>query len=341
MMASPVRSRHTPVMLREVLAALAPRKGGVYVDATAGDGGYTRAILNAADCKVYAFDRDPSAIERARSWAKEFTGRLVLINRPFAEMREALAEEGVETVDGVVFDLGVSSMQLDEGARGFSFRHDGPLSMRMDGGKPDATDVIAQADAPDLAAIFRRYGEENRANAIARAVVREREKAPIETTAQLAGIIEKATPGAARLKIHPATRVFQALRIFVNDELGQLVAGLRAAERLLRPAGRLVVVAFHSLEDRIVKRFLAGRSSARRGGSRHLPPSDEPPPSFELLYQRAVEPTTVEIGENPRSRSAKLRAALRTDAPPAPDGAEALGAPKEIRLKFMDGGQHK
>lgn len=341
MIASPEMPRHTPVMLNEVLAALAPKNGGVYVDATAGDGGYTRAILNAADCTVYSFDRDPSAIERAKRWASEFAGRLVLINRPFAEMREALAEKGVEVVDGVVFDLGVSSMQLDEGARGFSFRHDGPLSMRMDGGKPDAADVVARADAPDLAAIFRRYGEENRANAIARAIVRERDKAPVETTAQLARIVEQATPGAARLKIHPATRVFQALRIFVNDELGQLVAGLRAAERLLRPAGRLVVVAFHSLEDRIVKRFLAGRSSARRGGSRHLPPADAAPSSFELLYPRAVEPTPGEVDDNPRSRSARLRAALRTDAPPAPDGDDGLGAPKEIRLTFMDGGRHK
>lgn len=332
-------SKHKPVMLREVIAALAPKKGGVYVDATAGDGGYTRAILNAADCTVYSFDRDPTAIERAKSWAKEFAGRLFLINRPFAEMREALAEQGVEMVDGVVFDLGVSSMQLDEGERGFSFRHDGPLSMRMDGGKPDAADVVARADAPDLATIFRRYGEENRANAIARAVIREREKTPIETTGRLARIVEQATPGAARLKIHPATRVFQALRIFVNDELGQLVAGLRAAERLLRPAGRLVVVAFHSLEDRIVKRFLAARSNAKRGGSRHAPPAQEAPPSFELLYSRPVEAAEDEVKDNPRARSAKLRAALRTEAPPAADSDEALGAPKEIRLAFMNGGK--
>ncbi|WP_428410681.1 16S rRNA (cytosine(1402)-N(4))-methyltransferase RsmH [Hyphococcus sp.] len=332
-------SKHKPVMLQEILAALAPKKGGVYVDATVGDGGYTRAILNAADCIVYGFDRDPTAIERAKEWAKEFAGRLFLINRPFAEMREALNERGVEVVDGIVFDIGVSSMHLDEAERGFSFRNDGPLSMRMDGGKPDAADVIARADAPDLAAIFRRYGEENRASALARAIIREREKAPITTTGQLASIVEKATPGAGRLKIHPATRVFQALRIFVNDELGQLIAGLRAAERLLRPAGRLVVVAFHSLEDRIVKRFLANRVEAKGGGSRHLPPTDRPPASFELLYPRAVEPSEKEISENPRARSAKMRAAVRTEAPPAPDGDDALGAPKEIRLSFMHGGK--
>ena len=330
---------HKPVMLQEVIAALAPKAGGVYVDATFGAGGYSRAILAAADCTVYGFDRDPTAIARAREWATEFAGRLFLINRPFAEMREALAEEGVETVDGVVFDLGVSSMQLDEAERGFSFRFDGPLSMRMDGGKPDAADVIARADAQDLATIFRRYGEENRASAIARAILREREKAPIETTARLAEIVEKATPGAARLKIHPATRVFQGLRIFVNDELGQLIAGLRAAERLLRPAGRLVVVAFHSLEDRIVKRFLAGRSEARSSGSRHMPPEDAPPASFTLLYPRAVEPSPGEVEGNPRARSAKLRAGIRTEASPSPEGDDDLGAPKEISLSFMDGGR--
>ncbi len=341
MTAASPQSGHKPVMLKEVIEALAPKNGGVYVDATFGAGGYTRAILAAADCVVYGFDRDPTAIERAKEWAKEFAGRLFLINRPFAEMREALAEEGVETVDGVVFDLGVSSMQLDEAERGFSFRFDGPLSMRMDGGKPDAAEVIARADAQDLATIFRRYGEENRANALARAILREREKAPIETTAQLAAIVEKATPGAGRLKIHPATRVFQALRIFVNDELGQLIAGLRAAERLLRPAGRLVVVAFHSLEDRIVKRFLTGRSDAKSSGSRHLPPADEPPASFELLYPRAVAASQEEIDENSRARSAKLRAGLRTEAAPAPDAGEALGAPKEIKLSFMDGGRQK
>ncbi|WP_375206697.1 16S rRNA (cytosine(1402)-N(4))-methyltransferase RsmH [Hyphococcus sp.] len=334
---------HQPVMLKEVIAALAPKKGGVYVDATFGAGGYARAILNAADCTVYGFDRDPTAIERAKEWAKEFSGRLFLINRPFAEMREALNEEGVEVIDGVVFDLGVSSMQLDEAERGFSFRHEGPLSMRMDGEKPDAEDVIARADAQDLAAIFRRYGEENRASAIARAIIREREKAPITTTDQLASIVEKATPVPARQKgkkkIHPATRVFQALRIFVNDELGQLIAGLRAAERLLRPAGRLVVVAFHSLEDRIVKRFLASRSESKGGGSRHLPPAERPPASFELLYPRALEPSNEETADNPRARSAKLRAAVRTEAPPAPDGDDALGAPKEIKLSFMHGGK--
>lgn len=329
---------HTPVMLNEVLSALAPRNGGVYVDATFGAGGYTRAILNAADCTVYGFDRDPTAIERAKGWAKEFAGRLFLINRPFAEMREALEENGVEVVDGVVFDLGVSSMQLDEAERGFSFRHDGPLSMRMDGGKPDAADVIAKADAHELAAIFRGYGEEKRAGQLAKAIVKARGEAPVETTGRLASIIDKATPAAIRKKIHPATRVFQALRIFVNDELGQLVAGLRAAERLLRPAGRLVAVTFHSLEDRIVKRFLAGGEAATSGGSRHLPPEKETPRSFDLLYSKAIAASKEEAQENPRARSAKLRAGVRTNASPGAIDEATLGVPKSVEFSFLSGG---
>ncbi len=328
---------HTPVMLNEVLAALEPQNGGVYVDATFGAGGYSRAILNAADCTVYGFDRDPTAIERAKEWAKEFAGRLFLINRPFAEMREALEEEGVEIVDGVVFDVGVSSMQLDEAERGFSFRRDGPLSMRMDGGKPDAADVVAKAEARDLAAIFRNYGEEKRSAQLAKAIVRARENEAITSTGRLASVIEAATPAAARKKIHPATRVFQALRIFINDELGQLIAGLRAAERLLRPAGRLVAVTFHSLEDRIVKRFLAGGESAK-GGSRHLPPAEETPAPFQLLYAKAIAANADEAAQNPRARSAKLRAAERTNAAPLALDDFALGAPKPVELSFLNGG---
>ncbi|CAK9042066.1 UDP-N-acetylmuramoyl-tripeptide--D-alanyl-D-alanine ligase (D-alanyl-D-alanine-adding enzyme) (UDP-MurNAc-pentapeptide synthetase) [Durusdinium trenchii] len=229
---------HAPVMVSEVLAALAPRAGGVYVDATFGGGGYTRAILKAAECTVFGFDRDRSALDRARNWAGEFGDRLRLVNRPFAQMMEGLREAEVAAVDGVVFDLGVSSMQLDEAERGFSFRHEGPLSMRMDGGKPDAGDVVAAASAQELAAIFRIYGEEKRSGVIAKAIVAARAAGPIVTTTSLAAIVEKAAPSPAS-KIHPATRVFQALRIFINDELGQLAAGLRAAESLLRPAGRL------------------------------------------------------------------------------------------------------
>lgn len=306
---------HIPVMAKEVLEALAPKEGGVYVDATFGAGGYTRAILKAADCTVYGFDRDPNAIARAEGWAGEFGEKLKLINRPFAEMEEALAEAGVDAVDGVVFDLGVSSMQLDEAERGFSFRQEGPLSMRMDGGRPDAGDVVAKADAKELAAIFKTYGEEKKSGQIARAIVVERDRAPIRTTTALAAIAEKAAPVRGQSKIHPATRIFQALRIFVNDELGQLITGLRAAERLLRPAGRLVVVTFHSLEDRIVKRFFAARIPAQPAASRHAPPSEIAPAAFENLYAKALAPSDEETASNPRARSAKLRAGIRLEGP--------------------------
>ncbi len=330
---------HIPVMEAEVIAALAPKAGGVYVDATFGAGGYTRAILQAADCTVYGFDRDPTAIMRAKSWAVEFGDKIRLINRPFAEMAEALEEKGVTKVDGVVFDLGVSSMQLDEGGRGFSFRKEGPLSMRMDGGKPDAGDVIANASSRELSGIFKFYGEEKRSGVIARAIVAERDIAPIETTLALAAIIEKAAPIYGKTKIHPATRVFQALRIYVNDELGQLVAGLRAAEKILAPAGRLVAVAFHSLEDRIVKRFFATRMATRTGGSRHAPPEAAPVPSFKPVYPKAIEPSEAEIEINARSRSAKLRAGERLDASPAPANDEVLGLPKRIEINIQKEGR--
>ncbi|MBB5519245.1 16S rRNA (cytosine(1402)-N(4))-methyltransferase RsmH [Amphiplicatus metriothermophilus] len=318
---SGARASHAPVMVEEMLAALAPVDHGVYVDATFGGGGYARAILAAADCRVYGFDRDPVAIERGREWAGAYAGRLALINRPFAEMEAGLAEAGVDALDGAVFDLGVSSMQLDEPARGFSFRHDGPLSMRMDGGRPDAADVVNQASEKALAAIFKGYGEERHARRIAKAVVRERDKAPIETTGRLAEIVAAAVPARGAARIHPATRVFQALRIFVNDELGQLAEGLAACERLLRPAGRLVVVTFHSLEDRMVKHFLAARARAP-GGSRHAPPAADEAPAFRLLFAKARRPSEAEVADNPRARSAKLRAAVRADAP-------ARGAPAE------------
>jgi len=319
---------HTPVLLDAVLDRLKPATGEVYVDATLGAGGYAGAILQAADCRVVGFDRDPTAIARAKDWAEVRGGRLTLVERPFAELAEGLADLGVEAVDGIVFDLGVSSMQLDEPARGFSFLKEGPLSMRMDGGAPDAGDVVNKAEPGDLAAIFRAYGEERRAGAIARAIVRAREKAPLKTTRRLAEVIEAAEPPGPPAKIHPATRVFQALRIFVNDELGQLARGLLAAERLLRPAGRLVVVAFHSLEDRIVKRFLAARSGDRSvGGSRHAPPREAITPTFRTLTRRPVEASDAERATNPRARSAKLRAAERTAAAaPAVDLDAAVAA---------------
>lgn len=329
-------SSHIPVMIEEAIDALAVKNDGVYVDATFGAGGYTKAILAAANCSVYAFDRDPNAIAAAREWAGEFEDRLILINRPFAEMEEALKAHGVEKIDGAVFDLGVSSMQLDEGERGFSFRHDGPLSMRMDSDKPDAQDVIAKADDKQLTAIFKAYGEEKNAGRLARLIVRAREKQPITTTRALAKIIEDATPVRGAVKIHPATRVFQALRIFVNDELGQLVAGLRAAERLLRPAGRLVAVTFHSLEDRIVKKFFAARTQLRSGGSRHQPEVSPAPATFQLLSSKAVVAREREAAVNPRARSAKLRAGVRLDGS-ANESIDGIGFPSHRNLPDLEG----
>jgi 16S rRNA (cytosine1402-N4)-methyltransferase len=321
--------RHVPVMLDEVLEALGPERDEVLVDATLGAGGYARAMLERARSRVVAFDRDPSAIASARAWADEYGDRLMLINRPFSELEAGAAEAGFECVDGATFDLGVSSMQLDEAERGFSFQADGRLSMRMDMGKPDAADVVNAAEASDLAEIFRTFGEERHAGRIARAIVERRSDAPIVTTGELASVVAAASPKGAE-KIHPATRVFQALRIFVNDELGELVRGLLAAERLLRPAGRLIVVTFHSLEDRIVKRFLADRSGHAPGLSRHVPEQANAEPTFELLSAKPRTPSDAEIARNPRARSAKLRAAVRLKSAARPDSGAF--APAALRL---------
>lgn len=328
---------HAPVLLNEAVDALSPIDHGVYVDATFGGGGYARAVLARANCAVYGFDRDPAAIARARDWSQAYAGRLALINRPFAEIEEGLSEMSVEAVDGVVFDLGVSSMQLDEPERGFSFMRDGPLSMRMDGGKPDAADVVNRAEATDLAAIFKVYGEEKRAGRIARAIVEERRTAPIETTGRLAAIVKRASPPMREEKIHPATRIFQALRIFVNDELGQLAKALFAAERLLRPAGRLVVVTFHSLEDRIVKRFLVDRAGTGAKPSRHAPAPQRGEATFRLLNEKPLTPSDAEVKENPRARSAKLRAAIRTDAPPSTGDFRAFVPPLTLSKQLSPG----
>ena len=321
---------HAPVMAAEAIAALAPKPGGVYVDATFGAGGYSRRMLETPNASVYGFDRDPSAIARGRALERAHAPRLTLVEAPFDDMERMLAARGVSAIDGVVFDLGVSSMQLDEAERGFSFRRDGPLSMRMDGGKPDAADVVNRAEPEDLAAIFRAYGEERAAGRIARAVAAERENGPIATTRALAEIVERAAPPRREDKIHPATRVFQALRIFVNDELGQIARALLAAERLLRPAGRLVVVTFHSLEDRIVKRFLADRSEGAAAPSRHAPPGAERGATFRALTAKPLIPGAEEIADNPRARSAKLRAAMRLDAPARADSAAF--EPASLRL---------
>jgi len=303
-------SGHTPVMIDEVMEARAPRDDAIYIDGTFGGGGYTRALLMRAKCKVIAIDRDPEAIARGAALAKEFETRLTLIEGAFSEM-DRLA--GI-AVDGIALDLGFSSFQLDDPERGFSFSSDGPLDMRMSRSGSSAADVVNTLTEHDLADLIWRYGEEKKSRNIARAIVAAR---PVSTTRALAQIVERAAgPGAKRYAIHPATRTFQALRIYVNDELGELERGLEAAERSLRPTGHLAVVSFHSLEDRIVKKFLAERSGRDAIGSRHLPqPSEQPAPTFLLSKTSSLPPSDEEVRENPRARSARLRAAERTSAP--------------------------
>ena len=311
-------ARHLPVLLDEVIEHLAPHDGGTYVDGTFGAGGYTRAILDAADTSVIAIDRDPTAIEGGQALVAASGGRLTLAHARFGELAEVIAAQGIDGVDGVVLDIGVSSMQIDESERGFSFRRDGPLDMRMSSEGPSAADLVARLPEADLANLIYRFGEERRSRAVARAIVEARASAPIERTLQLADIVAKVV-WAKPHEPHPATRTFQALRIAVNDELGELVRALEAAERLLKPGGRLVVVTFHSLEDRIVKNFLANRAKAA-AGSRHMPSVVRAPTSFRLVARGAVEPGEAELARNPRARSAKLRAAERTEAPAHPGG---------------------
>ena len=311
-------ARHLPVMLDEVLAHLAPKDAGRYVDGTFGAGGYTRAILAAADCRVLAIDRDDSAIAAGADLVAAAGGRLVLAHDRFSRLDVVAAQAGFAPLDGVVLDIGVSSMQLDEAERGFSFRRDGPLDMRMGSDGPSAADLVAGLEEAELAHVIWSLGEERHSRAVARAIVKARAEAPITRTSQLAEIVARvvwAKPG----EMHPATRTFQALRIAVNEELNELAAALKAAETALKPGGRLVVVTFHSLEDRIVKTFLANRSKAP-SASRHMPQAEGPAPSFRLLVKGAVEPGPEEVARNPRSRSAKLRAAERVDAPAHPGG---------------------
>ncbi len=316
---------HVPVMLADVLDVLKPRDGGIYVDGTFGAGGYTRAILGAADCAVLAIDRDPSAILRGRALATEFAGRLTLIEGCFGDMERLVRALGHESVDGVVLDVGVSSMQIDQAERGFSFQKDGPLDMRMGGEGPSAADVVNGYDEGELARIIAVYGEEKRARAVARAIVKAREEAELHRTLELADLVAKVIGRKPQDKIHPATRTFQALRIFVNDELGELARGLSGAEGLLAEGGRLAVVTFHSLEDRIVKRFLAERTG--RGGrpNRYMPAVEEEAPSFEEIAHKARKASDEEVEVNARARSAKLRAAIRTAAARRPLDFDALG----------------
>ncbi len=301
---------HTPVLLSEVVEALIPAPGLALVDGTFGAGGYSRAFL-AAGASVTAFDRDPSVERFARRI--DAGERLRLIAAPFSKMVDVLGEGAA---DGVALDLGVSSMQIDEAERGFSLMRDGPLDMRMGAEGLTAADLVNEADQAELARIFKVYGEERQARRIAGFIVRRRESARFTRTLDLAAEVERALGGRRGAKIHPATRVFQALRIAVNEELSELEAGLVAAERTLKSGGRLAVVTFHSLEDRIVKAFLGSRAGREGAGSRHAPPkAGGPAPSFTLLHNGARAPSAAEIAANPRARSAKLRAAARTDAP--------------------------
>jgi len=315
--AHPHRSPHIPVLLADVAEQLQPVAGETYIDGTFGAGGYTRAILEAAPCRVIAIERDPTAFANGQALVAEFGGRLSLVSETFSNMAEAAASAGAERVHGVVLDIGVSSMQLDDPARGFSFLRDGPLDMRMSQNGPSAADVVNHMDEEDLANILFNLGEERRSRAIARAIVKARTEAPITTTKALAGIVERVLGRARGDEKHPATRTFQALRIHVNDELGELERALEAAERLLVTGGRLLVVTFHSLEDRIVKHFLQERSGKTAGGSRYLPAPSGPAsaPSFRIVNTRGFTPNKEETDANPRARSARLRVGLRTEAP--------------------------
>jgi 16S rRNA (cytosine1402-N4)-methyltransferase len=325
-------ARHTPVMLAEVLDALDLRPGAKVLDGTFGAGGYSRAILAAApDVAVLALDRDPGAIAGGQALAAEAGGRLTLVETEFGGLADAARDAGFAPLDDVVLDIGVSSMQLDEAGRGFSFRFDGPLDMRMASSGTSAADLVNEADEATLADIIYHYGEERRSRAVARAIVAARAEAPIATTRRLAEIVARVVR-AEHGGINPATRTFQALRIAVNDELGELARALHGAEQVLKPGGRLVVVTFHSLEDRIVKQFMAHRAGkGGAGGSRHAPATSRDIPTFTLVGRSPVQPSQDETRRNPRARSAKLRVCARTDAParaPDPEVMALAGLPE-------------
>ncbi len=316
---------HIPVLGRRAVEFLNVRDGGVYIDGTFGAGGYSRIILNTPGAQIIGIDRDPRAVAMSADLVMAGNGRLTVVEDQFSNLDAVAHTCGAGAVDGVVLDVGVSSMQLDNAERGFSFRLDGPLDMRMSGTGslgPSAADIVARASERDLANIIFLLGEERHSRGVARAIVKVREETPIETTRALADIVGRVVRSKPN-EIHPATRTFQALRIFVNDELGELVSALEAAERILKPNGRLVVVSFHSLEDRIVKSFFTGRSETR-GGSRHAPEIVRAAPSFTVLTKRPETADEQEIAHNPRARSAKLRAAERTSAPPHASNADDL-----------------
>ena len=325
--------RHVPVLLGEAMAHLAPRCGGIYVDATFGAGGYARAVLKTPGVRLFAIDRDPQAIAGGQALAAEYSDRLTLLHGRFSDMERLLAAHGISAVDGVVMDLGVSSMQLDEAERGFSFLREGPLDMRMEGQGMSAAEVLNTFREEDIAAILKTYGEERRARPLARAIVHRRKERPFQTTFDLVEVVESVLGRLRPGKKHPATRTFQALRIFVNRELEEVAQGLLAAERLLRPGGRLVVVSFHSLEDRIVKRFFAARTGRGQAASRRLPHEPAPPaPSFVDIAPGGIAPSAEEVARNPRARSARLRAGERTAAPPIADMPPLPGVSMGERL---------
>jgi 16S rRNA (cytosine1402-N4)-methyltransferase len=312
---------HTPVLLRPLLAAVAP-VAGRWLDGTFGAGGYTRGLLDAGAAQVVAVDRDPLAFEMAQAWAGEYGDKIVMQRGVFSKM-----DDYAQDLDGIVLDLGVSSMQLDLAERGFSFMRDGPLDMRMSQDGPSAADIVNEAEEEMIANILFQYGEERASRRIAKAIVRAREDAPITTTLALAGLVEGCLPRSKPGQSHPATRSFQALRIAVNNEYGELFNGLMAAERALKPGGQLAVVTFHSVEDRMVKRFLTARAGAGGNANRFAPEIDAPAPQFKILKRKASGPDAQELEENPRSRSAKLRVAVRTDASAGSIDGKALGMP--------------
>jgi 16S rRNA (cytosine1402-N4)-methyltransferase len=316
MSAPPATPGHVPVLLEEAMEALDPRAGGVYVDGTFGGGGYTRALLDRG-ARVIALDRDPSAIRAGETLKLSSGDRLELVEARFGELNEVVKRLGADAVDGVVLDIGVSSMQFDEAGRGFSLRFDAPLDMRMGTSGRSAADILCDEDEATIADILFHFGEERASRRIARAIVADRETKPFTSTLELAGMIARVAPARRGELTHPATRAFQALRIAVNDELGELARGLFAAELLLKPSGRLVVVTFHSLEDRIVKQFFASRSGRGRAASRRLPGEPaEAEPTFEVPRGQPIEASEAETHANSRSRSAKLRFGVRTSAPP-------------------------
>ncbi|MGI9402768.1 MAG: 16S rRNA (cytosine(1402)-N(4))-methyltransferase RsmH [Rhizobiaceae bacterium] len=322
--------RHIPVMLNEVLLALQPGQGSTIVDGTFGAGGYSRAILDEG-ANVLAIDRDPSAIASGQALVKEYGDRLKLVTGRFSEIEQIARDNGLSMVDGVVLDIGVSSMQIDEAERGFSFAKDGPLDMRMEQDGPSAADVVNNAKQADLTRIIGILGEERQASRISGAITRRRQSEPFTRTLELAGVVEAVLGRKAGDRIHPATRTFQALRIFVNRELDQLAEALHAAERILVAGGRPVVVTFHSLEDRIVKRFFADRTS-QASVSRHLPPAEQKAQTFKIEKRGAITASEGEIAENPRSRSAKLRYAIRTAAEAREGDNSIFGLPRLATL---------